>query len=371
MSILQEAKSETAFLKQGIYGEAGSGKSFTASLVAIGLHRLIKADNPVAFADTETGSDFVKHLFDAAGIKLMVAKTRAFIDLLGIVDEAEKTCSILIVDSVTHYWNELMAAYLKKNNRSRLVLKDWTILKPMWREFTDRYVNSKLHVIICGRSADKWDQVEDEDGSTELRKVGTKMRTETEMGYEPSLLIEMEAVQMSPRAGGKYVHVAYVKKDRFDIINGKEFTDPTFESFLPHIQLLNLGGEHRVLDTSHDSQAIFDDPRMGERKMLNREILVEKIEAEIRFLYPGQTQECVQGRFALMAEVFGTKSWKEIEKLVPAEKLEFGLQILIDKRIAGGGNGKPAKAEDKPEAAKPEAVKPAKPKKGGSHANVA
>ena len=369
MSILTEAKSETAYLKMGIYGEAGSGKTFTSSNVAIGLHRLIKSDKPVAFADTETGSDFIKHLFDAAGIKLMVAKTRAFIDLLGIVDEAEKTCSVLIVDSVTHYWNELLAAYLKKNNKMRLALKDWTIIKPTWREFTDRYVNSKLHVIICGRSADKWDTVEDADGSSELRKVGTKMRTETEMGYEPSLLVEMEAIQTAARAEAGYVHMAYVKKDRFDVINGKEFTDPGFESFLPHVQLLNLGGEHHALDTNHDSQAIFDDPRLGEKRMLNREILVEKIEAEIRVLYPGQTQENVQARFSLMERVFGTKSWKEIERLVPADKLEFGLGQLVDMRMKAndnGGNGKPP-AEEKP---KPIPAQ-AKSKKGGSNAHVA
>ena len=64
-------------------------------------------------------------------------------------------------------------------------------LKAMWREFTDRYVNSKLHVIMRGRAGYIWDDVEDEEGVKELKKVGTKMKAEVETGYEPSLLIEM------------------------------------------------------------------------------------------------------------------------------------------------------------------------------------
>jgi hypothetical protein len=372
MNILQEATLEMAFLKMGIYAEAKAGKTYTATQVAIGLHELIKSQKPIAFFDTETGSDFVLPFFQRKGIRLLRKKSKAFIDLIAAFDDAIEMCDILIVDSVTHPWTELQDSYMKKNNLSRISLRHWGPLKQTWREFTERYVNSKLHVIVCGRSTDIWQEVEDEDGSKESRKTGTKMRTETQMAYEPSLLVEMEAVQTSANAGGKFVHRAYIKGDRFGLLDGLEGTyvdNPTFESFLPHIQLLNLGGEHKGVDIDHDSQSMFNNENFGERRILKREILVEKIEAEIKMLYPGQTQEHVQARLKLMGDTFGTKSWKEIERLVPAEKLEFGLAQLTDMRTkADGGNGKPlVKAEEKPK------VKPvsAKSKKGGDNAHVA
>ncbi len=87
MSILQAVKPEAAYLKLGLYGEAGAGKTFTATKVALGLCEFIKSKGPVGFLDTETGSDYIRDLFKEAEIELLVAKTRAFKDLLGVVDE--------------------------------------------------------------------------------------------------------------------------------------------------------------------------------------------------------------------------------------------------------------------------------------------
>jgi hypothetical protein len=318
-----------AYLKLGIYGEAGSGKSFTSSLVAVGLSKLLHSTKPVGFVDTETGSDFLIPMYEREGVGLVRTKTRAFSDLLAIVDEAEKECSVLIVDSITHFWNELLDSYMKKNELKRISLKHWGPIKQTWREFTDRFVNSHLHIIIAGRSADKWEEVESpEDGAKELKKVGTKMRTETEMGYEPSLLVEMEAVQLTARAGGKLVHRAYVRKDRFDKINGQYFDDPTLETFMPHISLLNLGGDHMAIDTSRDSQDMFERGDTGEKRIIRKEIMLEKITNAMRLLYPGQTEKDKTSRILLLKEIFGTNSWTEVSSFFSNDKLDEGLKNL-------------------------------------------
>lgn len=334
MSVFQKARNEMAYLKAGFYGEAGSGKSFTSSRIAIGLVKYIKAKKPVMYFDTETGSDFLIRQFTEAGIELHTFKSRAFSDLLVAVDEAEKTASVMIIDSITHVWNELIESYMKKLELKRLSLKHWIPLKTTWREFTTRYVNSKLHIIVCGRSADKWEEVEDpEDGSKELRKTGTKMRTETEMGYEPSLLVELEAVQLTARAGGAYVHRAYVKKDRFDVINGHVFDQPGFESFLPHISLLNLGGEHKALEQGRNSTAMFERNDIGARKVETREILIEKIGNEIKLIYPGQNEADKTARLKLMEKIFQTHSWTEICMRRKNEELQVGLDAIIALRV--------------------------------------
>ncbi|MDK1063146.1 ATP-binding protein [Cronobacter sakazakii] len=89
-------------------GFAGDGKTYTASELAIGLVLLMRqrglamGDKPVMFLDTETGSDWVKPRFDAENIELYTAKTRAFVDLLAAVNEAEQSGSVLIIDSISH-----------------------------------------------------------------------------------------------------------------------------------------------------------------------------------------------------------------------------------------------------------------------------
>ena len=121
--IFKKAEITQAYLKAGVMGFAGSGKTFTASHIAIGLVQRMRelglngAENPVMFLDTETGSDWVKYIFDVNGIELFTAKTRAFIDLVPAVKEAENSGSVLIIDSISHFWRELTESYADKKKR--------------------------------------------------------------------------------------------------------------------------------------------------------------------------------------------------------------------------------------------------------------
>ncbi|WP_054628638.1 AAA family ATPase [Cronobacter sakazakii] len=117
MALFQRATNTQAFLKAGIMGFAGDGKTYTASELAIGLVLLMRqrglemGDKPVMFLDTETGSDWVKPRFDAENIELYTAKTRAFVHLLAAVNEAEQSGSVLIIDSISHFWTCLCDEY--------------------------------------------------------------------------------------------------------------------------------------------------------------------------------------------------------------------------------------------------------------------
>ena len=333
MSILKKAKLEMAYLKAGVYGQAGSGKTYTATSIAIGLHKYIKSKKPVAFSDTETGSDFMIPRYEEAGIELQTAKSRAFEDLLGVGKEAEKICDIWQIDSITHFWKELVEAYLKKNNLNSMRLRDWIPVKKTWQDFTDLYVNSKLHIIMCGRAGDVWEDVQDEEGVYETKRTGTKMKAEIETAFEPSLLIEMIRHRISAQAGAGWVHRSFVEKDRCDIIDGEHFDEPTFESFLPHIKRLNLGGKHHAIDTDRNSQELFKNGKNGAYRLKQRDILMEKIEAEIYLLVPGSntSPKVREERLELMQSVFGTKSKIEIATK-QNEMLEVCLKALIQKK---------------------------------------
>src|SRR3954463_10191591 len=66
MALFTKAEITSAYLKMGLMGFAGSGKTFTATDTAIGMIKLMREvgidkGRPMFFLDTETGSDWVKH----------------------------------------------------------------------------------------------------------------------------------------------------------------------------------------------------------------------------------------------------------------------------------------------------------------------
>jgi hypothetical protein len=319
MSLFTKAEVTSAYLKMGIMGFAGSGKTYTGTLTAIGLVELMRqnkssqARKPIFFLDTEGGSDWVKPKIEAAGIELFTAKTRAFRDLLEAVPEAEANASLLMVDSLTHFWVELTDAYMRAKKRTRLQFEDWAFLKTEWRKFTDLFVNSSLHVIVCGRAGFEYDYSTDEEtGKKNLEKTGIKMKAEGEMGYEPSLLVLMEReLNMVTKVNS---HIAKVMKDRSTQIDGKEFVVPTFESFLPHIQCLNLGGRQLSVDTTRTSVSVIPADIRDTRRR-NVTIVLEKIEALLNFFHPSSSGADKKAKISLCEKHLGTTSWTAIQDM--------------------------------------------------------
>ena len=319
MAFFQDAKMAQAYLKAGFLGFAGSGKTYTSVSLAIGLHGLIKSKKPVFFIDTETGSDFMVRRFEKAKIKLLVAKKRAFKDLVPMCKEAEKQSDILITDSVSAFWNDLVESYKLKKNRNFVSFPDWGILKREWGRFSDWYITSLIHVIINGRAGWVYNETTGEEGEKQLEKIGTKMKAENEFGYEPSLLVEMERVKMADdrsKIGSKIVHYAHILKDRNDIMDGITIEDPKFEDFLPTIELLNLGGEHFALDTETDSTDMFDAAGRPEwqHKEEQRQIMLEEMTNFIQQIFPSLSVQEKSARLNLAQHIFKTTSRLAIEK---------------------------------------------------------
>ncbi len=337
MSYLKKAERKQAYAKIGIYGSAGSGKTRTATEIAIGLWRSYDLKKPVAMFDTEPAASYIIPFFEKAGIEFLVYdKSRALKDLMGFWIEAESACSIVIVDSITHIWKDCQDSFLKELNRKRkernpkaspiyqLEFHHWKPIKARWAAFTDLFLSSKVHAIVCGRAGAIYEyQRNDENGKMELITNGTKMATEKEMGYEPSLLIEM----VKHRENGKIINRALVEKDRTDRLNGKEFDFPNYESFAPHFDFLNIGGAHFDSMEQRDSTELFtnditDDGFQYEKRQ--REIWCEEIKGIfVKCGLDGNGTDAKAERMALMENVFATRSWTAIEGM-PSEKLKQG-----------------------------------------------
>lgn len=335
------AQNTSAFLKMGLLGFEGSGKTKTAAKVAIGLVQYMKklglpqADKPVYFIDTETGSDFVAPDFAAAGIPLAIDKTRAFTSLVEAVKIAERDGALLMADSVTHFWKELCESYCRNRAKQlrrdtyRLQLNDWSALKGEagWGKFSDLFVNSRVHIIIAGRAGYEFDMDRDEEGNKELLKTDVKMKAEGEFGYEPSLLVQMTLCQ---KLKGKKVveqwREATVRKDRCDLIDGKVFKNPDFESFWPHISRLNLGGAHVGFDATRNSVGMFPaEPR--DDRTIQRQIVLDEIQSLLLIHHPSTSGEDKKAKLEYLRTHFNA-AWKEMESLMSLERLRKGYDTL-------------------------------------------
>lgn len=322
---LTEATHNAAYAKVGAYGEAGSGKSTTASLIAIGLHKMIGSKKPVGMFDTEPGHQFLIPRFREAGIKFLAFdKSRSLVDLMAWMKAMIENVDIAIIDSITHPWRELQRAYLERLNEgrtkkiTRLEFHHWGPIKEEWAKFTDLFLTSKLHLIVCGRAGNIYEyQKNEENGKMELITTGEKMATEKEMGYEPSLLIELWKERTMLRDGGqKIINRCIVEKDRADKINGKVIDFPTFESFKPHFDFLNIGGEqYQVADTSSSGLFTPEGNTEWDAERTRRKALSEEVLGLMTQHVPGQDVKSKTRRFELMQKHFATRSWTAIENM--------------------------------------------------------
>lgn len=344
------------FAKVGIYGSAGTGKTRTAYEIATGLIKEKKLEKPVVFFDTEKGSDWILPLFNKDGIQCLVKKSRTFSDLLKACEIAQDQASVMIVDSVSHIWRELTQSYLEQYNRDRrnmmvkkwgkewvdknfkpslqLEFQHWGQIKPMWGKFTDFFLNSSLHMIVCGRAGDMYEYQENENGKKELIKSGTRMATEKELSYEPSLLIEMQRKVIDSRER----LFAFVEKDRSDTINQKEFELPKYTDFKPHFDFINIGGESKQTNFyQNDSGTLFEGKTLNPEDEFSAEkrkrtVLCEEIKGVLEASFPGNTSENKGIKNTIFNKVFDTHSWTKVENTssdILKEKLEqLKIEIL-------------------------------------------
>lgn len=346
MSKLQELGGGQGYLKAGFLGFAGSGKTYTSMLLALGLRKHLKLPGAIAMFDTEAGSEYVAQIVKReTGKALLGIRSRSLGDLIDVGKECEKTgVSVLVADSMTHVWRELCDSYLKAVNdaraqknlgpRTRMEFQDWGPIKDKFGRWTEFYLNSRLHVIVAGRAGHEYDYEDNEEtGKKELIKTGVRMKTEGEFGFEPSLLVEMDRIQVrdAGKLTGRVIRQATIIKDRFAVIDGQQFENPGFDAFLPHVALLSPGA-HSPVDVESRTAMDIDESGDAEfaRERKARAILAEEIQGELVARWPGMTAEEKKGKAALLHDIFRTRSWTAVENM-QSTQLREGLKRLRER----------------------------------------
>lgn len=320
MSGFKKAKAEQAALKVGLYGSAGSGKTFTALLCAEGLAKI--SGKRIAYVDTERGTDFYcKNVPDRKihpeAFDFDALYSKSIMEVLSSIKALDQNeYGVIVIDSITHIWEAARLAYNgKETSAGTIPFHAWAKIKKPYKELVAYLLSSPMHVFICGRQGNEFD--EDEE-TGELKKVGTKMKAEGETPYEPHILIHMESVK-DPKTGIATI-TAFAEKDRTGILAGRTIHNPSFNNLVAPILPL-LGGVQAEIkpDTetaAHDAEVISDmdlekEKRSADvlKKFKARFVICENIqqlEAIGKEITPKLKSEMLNSHVAEMREAYKT-----------------------------------------------------------------
>jgi hypothetical protein len=334
---------EHRYLRMGLYGAAGSGKTRTAIEVAIGICKDLADGKPIAFIDTEGGAvDWVTAIVEAQGLELWGEKTRDFGLLLRLLDAAEHEAGCIIIDSVSHFWDRIQDEFLEANpsRRGYISVADWKPIKKQFSRLTERVLGIQTNIIVCGRQSGVYEERTNDRGKSEVVRVGDKMKAEGEFEYEPSLMVKMELIHASSSKKWKgTINRATVLKDRSDSIQGAVFDFPTYASFKPFIEKLAPNGRHVAMDESEATGQLFGaaDPEEA-RIRLRKKDLADILGSAFDLAgIGGNTGDAKKRKAELLQEAFGTPSGKEAWGILTFDQLEYGVS-LIKFRLGQGPN---------------------------------
>lgn len=283
MAGFRKAKAEKASLKFGLYGLAGSGKTFTALLIAEGLAKHSK--KRIAYVDTERGTDFYANAVPGRqkhpeAFEFDAMYTRSITEVLNEIKKLDPAeYGVIVLDSITHLWEATINAYNGKMTKvGTIPFHAWGKIKKPYKDLMTTLLNSPMHVLICGRQGNEWA----EDAETEeLKRVGTKMKAEGETPHEPDFLLHMEAVK-NPKQKVAII-TAFAEKDRSGVLAGKVIEWPDFNNIAA--PLLGLLGKSQGHISDQDETTLVDSETLAEEektRIKNSESLLSKYIARMR-----------------------------------------------------------------------------------------
>jgi len=263
-SPFRKAKAEQAALKIGFYGPPGSGKTFTALLIAEGLAR--QTGKRVAYVDTERGTDFYckevpERKVHPEAFDFDAIYTKSITEVIEGVESIDPDeYGVVVIDSITHLWEAVKNAYSGKlTSIGTIPLHAWGKIKKPYKDLINTLLSSPIHVIFCGRQGNEF---EDDELTGELKKVGVKMKAEGETPYEPHILIRMESVK-NPKDNSSII-TAFAEKDRTGVISGETIKFPNFDNLAK--PLLHLLGDTQAHMPSDDETSAKDSEVLSEQE---------------------------------------------------------------------------------------------------------
>ena len=206
------AQRKRAKLRLAIAGTSGSGKTYSALVVASGMTTW----NKIAVIDSENGSgELYSHLGTYSVLTLGTPYTpEKYIEAIKIAER--QGFEVIIIDSLSHAWTgeggildqQGKAADTKYKGNSWAAWRECT---PKHNALVDAMLKSSCHLIATMRSKTEYTQVT-ENGKTVVKKLGMAPVQREGMEYEFTVFLDLSVE-----------HIAMASKDRTGLLDGQYF----------------------------------------------------------------------------------------------------------------------------------------------------
>lgn len=210
LKMFRKAQKSLSKARICLAGPAGSGKTYSALLIASGL------GTGIAMIDTEHGSgDLYSDKFDYDILRLSPPyECKKYIEAI----KAAESCGydVTIIDSLSHGWSgEGGLLDMKDKIVQSGKGNDWTswrYVTPLHNQLVEAILQSKCHIIATARSKMKYEAEESNGKIKKVRKIGLDPILREGMEYEFTVVLDISSE-----------HVATSSKDRTGLFDGQFF----------------------------------------------------------------------------------------------------------------------------------------------------
>jgi hypothetical protein len=192
----KKAKREKLKALIAMMGASGSGKTFSSLRMAKGMIQGMFPDldttseefwEKVGVIDTEHNrskiyADVEKHGVYIGEFSHMNLEPPFTVDkyIKGIKEAKEAGIEVLIIDSTTHLWKDLLQEQSDLGGR----YQDWGKVTPKYERFINEFVYADLHIIATMRSKQSYALEESGTGKLGVTKIGEKPIQRDDFEYE-------------------------------------------------------------------------------------------------------------------------------------------------------------------------------------------
>ncbi|MFN3201031.1 MAG: AAA family ATPase [Bradymonadia bacterium] len=220
-------KSKDAFLRMGLEGGPGAGKTWTSLAIAQGLVEG-DAESQIAVIDSDGGAVKFRNYFDFSTYRLYDNHPDHYVSALRAAEAGG--FKVAIVDSGSLAWSgvggakELVDVYKSGNND----FTGWKEVSPIFKRFLDTIDDVQMHVIVTLRLKTEWVMEKNDRGKMVPINVGLEADFGKEGHYKFDIIMRMN----SDNNG-------YIWKSRFPDVQNKTFAKPGSELATELLQWLS------------------------------------------------------------------------------------------------------------------------------------
>ena len=185
-SNFKKATKKNAKLRLALFGVSGSGKTYSALRIAKGL---AGDKGKIAFIDTERGS--ASKYADRFNFDVCDLEKATINNLKMMIDDASGY-DVLIIDSLTHAWLELLQE-VEQTARAKFGGNTWSAWSegtPKQQSLINSILNFNGHIIATMRVETNWTTTVNDKGKVVPVRVGEAPKQGKGLEYEFDMLMQ-------------------------------------------------------------------------------------------------------------------------------------------------------------------------------------